>query len=177
MPRPRRRPPTRRGAKAIPPGFDVDGFVRQAKMQFIRLQAAYDAGDRAALAEVMTPEMLAEIARELAGRGEHQPTEVVSLDADVLEVTTEGAQPLGERALHGPRARGRRGERRSRSTKSGTSRSRSTARPAGCSPASSRTPDAMPLLDPAAALANRVLERQAWARERLAEHAGACSSS
>jgi ubiquinone biosynthesis protein UbiJ len=30
----------------------------------------------------------------------------------------------------------------------------------------------MPLLDPAAALANRVFERQAWAQERLAGHAG-----
>ena len=30
----------------------------------------------------------------------------------------------------------------------------------------------MPLLDPAAALANRVFEQQAWAQERLAGHAG-----
>jgi predicted lipid-binding transport protein (Tim44 family) len=78
------------GAKALPPGFDVAGFVKQAKMQFIRMQAAYDAGDRAALAELMTPEMFADAARELAGRGEHRPTEVVTIDADVLEVTTEG---------------------------------------------------------------------------------------
>ncbi len=77
-------------AKAIPPGFDVAGFVKQAKMQYIRLQAAYDAGDRAALAELTTAEMLAEIEREIAGRGVHRPTEVVSIDADVLEVTTEG---------------------------------------------------------------------------------------
>jgi len=78
------------GAKALPPGFDVAGFVKQAKMQYIRMQAAYDAGDRAALAELMTPGMLADAARELDGRGEHRPTEVVTIDADVLEVTTEG---------------------------------------------------------------------------------------
>ena len=39
----------------------------------------------------MTPEMFAEVSRELGARGEHKPTEVVSLDAGVLEVTTEGA--------------------------------------------------------------------------------------
>ena len=76
-------------AKAIPPGFDVAGFVKQAKMQYIRMQAAYDAGNRAALAELLTPGMLADVERELAGRGEHRPTEVVTIDADVLEVTTE----------------------------------------------------------------------------------------
>jgi len=77
-------------APAIPAGFDVAGFVKQAKMQYIRMQAAYDAGNRAALAELTTSEMLVEIERELAARGEHRPTEVVSIDADLLEVTTEG---------------------------------------------------------------------------------------
>jgi predicted lipid-binding transport protein (Tim44 family) len=78
-------------ARPFPPGFDAEGFARQAKIQYNRLQAAYDAGDRTLMAEVMTPEMFAEVCRELASRGEHKPTEVVSLDAGVLEVTTEGA--------------------------------------------------------------------------------------
>jgi predicted lipid-binding transport protein (Tim44 family) len=77
-------------AKPLPPGFDAAGFVRQAKLQFTRLQAAYDAGDRKALADVMTPAMLAEVAKELDGRGAHKPTEVQTLNAEVLEVTTEG---------------------------------------------------------------------------------------
>ena len=77
-------------AKPLPPGFDADGFARQAKIQFNRLQAAYDTADRDTMAQVMTPEMFAEVSRELGARGEHKPTEVVSLDADVLEVTTEG---------------------------------------------------------------------------------------
>jgi predicted lipid-binding transport protein (Tim44 family) len=77
-------------AKAIPPGFDVPGFVRQAKQQFIRLQAAYDSGDVSALSDVMTPDMLKEVRRDLESRGAHRATEVVSLDADVLEVVTEG---------------------------------------------------------------------------------------
>ena len=75
--------------KAFPPGFDVDGFARNAKQQFVRLQAAHDAGDRAALRDVLTPEMYSEIARDLDG-SPRQATEVANLAAEVLEVTTEG---------------------------------------------------------------------------------------
>ena len=76
----------------FPPGFDEAAFVQQATLQFRRLQAAYDAGDRKALADVLTPEMYAEIDREIAERGAHTPTDVASIDAKVLEVTTEAAQ-------------------------------------------------------------------------------------
>ncbi len=51
---------------AIPPGFEPAPFVEQAKGQFRKLQAAYDAADRTALAEVMTPEMFARVSSELA---------------------------------------------------------------------------------------------------------------
>ena len=53
----------------FPPGFDPAPFAEQAKLQFRKLQAAYDAGDRKALADVMTPEMFAEIDKEIAERG------------------------------------------------------------------------------------------------------------
>jgi predicted lipid-binding transport protein (Tim44 family) len=76
--------------KALPEGFDAEGFVSEAKRQFIRLQGSYDSADRAALSAVMTPEMYTEIARELDERGPHQATEIVKLDADVLDVSTEG---------------------------------------------------------------------------------------
>jgi predicted lipid-binding transport protein (Tim44 family) len=74
----------------FPPGFDPAPFVEQAKVQFRKMQAAYDTADLTALAEVMTPEMLAEVSRELAGRGAHLPTEVMRLDAEILGVATEG---------------------------------------------------------------------------------------
>jgi predicted lipid-binding transport protein (Tim44 family) len=92
-----RQEPAMPGAAAprpFPPGFDAVGFARQAKLQFTRLQGAYDTGDRATMAEVMTPEMYAEVSRELGARGEHKPTEIVSLEAAVLEVTTEDASHL-----------------------------------------------------------------------------------
>jgi len=75
-----------------PDGFDAAGFARNAKMQFVRMQAAYDSGDRQQLADLMTPEMFAEISQELTSRGEHRPTEIVSLEAEVLEAATEGKQ-------------------------------------------------------------------------------------
>jgi predicted lipid-binding transport protein (Tim44 family) len=77
-------------AVGFPAGFDPAPFVAQAKQQFRKLQAAYDAGDRKALADVLTPEMYAEIDREIAERGTHVPTEVASLDASVVDVSTEG---------------------------------------------------------------------------------------
>jgi len=80
------------GARRYPPGFEPAPFAAEAKRQFTKLQQAYDLGDRAALAEVLTPEMQAEIGRELDERGQQAATEVVSLDADVLEVATEGGQ-------------------------------------------------------------------------------------
>jgi predicted lipid-binding transport protein (Tim44 family) len=79
-------------SKALPEGFDAEGFASEAKRQFIRLQEAYDTADRAALSAVMTAEMYTEIARELDERGPHQATEIVKLDADVLDVSTEGDQ-------------------------------------------------------------------------------------
>ena len=76
--------------KPLPEGFDAKGFASEAKRQFIRLQGSYDAGDRETLSAVMTSEMYAEIGRELDERSPHQPTEIVTLDADVLEASTEG---------------------------------------------------------------------------------------
>jgi predicted lipid-binding transport protein (Tim44 family) len=74
----------------FPAGFEPAPFVQQATFQFRKLQAAFDAGDRKALADVLTPEMFVEIDRELAERGAHTPTEVDALDASIVEVTTEG---------------------------------------------------------------------------------------
>ena len=88
-------------ANRFPPGFDPAPFVEQAKQQFRRLQAAYDRGDRALLADVTTPAMHEEIVRELATRGAHQPTEVAMLDAEALEVVREGDQYVASVRFHG----------------------------------------------------------------------------
>ncbi|MBL8471772.1 MAG: Tim44 domain-containing protein [Rhodocyclaceae bacterium] len=77
-------------ASRIPDGFDVDNFLRQAKLNFARLQAANDAGNVAELRHYMTPKLHAELLPEIEAKARHpQQTDVVSLDAELLEIATE----------------------------------------------------------------------------------------
>ncbi len=73
----------------IPAGFDVKGFLRAAKSNFIKLQMANDSGNLDELREVTTPDMFAVLSEDLRSRGA-QHTDVVTLDADLLEVATDG---------------------------------------------------------------------------------------
>ncbi|MBL8486274.1 MAG: Tim44 domain-containing protein [Rhodocyclaceae bacterium] len=78
------------GAGRIPAGFDTEGFLRQAKLNFIRLQAANDAGNMDDVANFTSPEMFAEIKMQFDERGRSvQRTDVVQLNAELLDVTTE----------------------------------------------------------------------------------------
>jgi predicted lipid-binding transport protein (Tim44 family) len=77
----------------IPADFDVPGFVRNAKVQFIRLQAANDAGNLDDIRQFTTPEMFAELKMDIAEHvASEQQTEVVSVEADVIEVVQEPTQ-------------------------------------------------------------------------------------
>lgn len=77
-------------APRIPADFDVAGFERQAKVNFIRLQAANDAGNLDDLRQFTSPEMFAELKMDLADRGGvKQHTDVVSIDAKVLDVVED----------------------------------------------------------------------------------------
>lgn len=79
-------------ALSVPAGFDVDGFLRAAKRNFMKLQVANDAGDVTAIREMATPEMFAELNKDLAARdGQPQTTDVVTVDADLVELVTEGS--------------------------------------------------------------------------------------
>ncbi|PKO86073.1 MAG: transporter [Betaproteobacteria bacterium HGW-Betaproteobacteria-12] len=74
----------------IPADFDVAGFVRNAKVNFIRLQAANDAGNLDDIREFTSPEMFGEIKLSIAERqGASQETDVVHLDAQVIDVAEE----------------------------------------------------------------------------------------
>lgn len=78
-------------ASDLPAGFDEAAFTRQAKLNFLRLQAAYDAGNLEDIREFTSPEMFAEIKLQLAERGQvEQQTDVLDLDAQVLEALEEG---------------------------------------------------------------------------------------
>lgn len=80
----------------IPAGFDVEGFLRAAKTNFITLQAAWDKSDIASLRAMMTDEMLGEIKTQLADREAHtggpvNHTEVVVIDAKLLGIEDIGS--------------------------------------------------------------------------------------
>ena len=89
-------------APALPEGFNGEEFLRIAKLNFIRLQAANDAGDENDLREFLAPEMFAEVKLQLAERGKTpQVTEVVQLEANLLEVVTENQRYIASVRFHG----------------------------------------------------------------------------
>jgi predicted lipid-binding transport protein (Tim44 family) len=74
-----------------PAWFEDEPFLREAKKQFLRLQDANDRGDINDIREFVTPEMYAEISMQIQERnGKPNKTEVVTLNADIADVVTEG---------------------------------------------------------------------------------------
>lgn len=71
----------------IPASFDTEAFLRLAKVNFIRLQAAWDQADLDDIREFTTPEMFAEIKLQLNERGTTaNHTDVVSVTAELLGI-------------------------------------------------------------------------------------------
>jgi predicted lipid-binding transport protein (Tim44 family) len=86
----------------FPAGFDAEGFARQAKVNFIRLQAANDNCNLEDIREFTSPEMFAEIKLAIDERGcSIQKTDVVVLNAEVLEVVEEGRRYVASVRYHG----------------------------------------------------------------------------
>jgi predicted lipid-binding transport protein (Tim44 family) len=78
-------------AANVPAGFDVAGFLRGAKLNYMRLQIANDQGNLEELREFTSDELFEELKRDLMQRGgAKQQTDVMALNADLLEVVTEG---------------------------------------------------------------------------------------
>ena len=74
----------------IPESFDTEGFLRIAKLNFVRLQASNDAKSLDDIREFVSPELYAEIKLQMDERGNApQQTDVVTLNAELLDVTTE----------------------------------------------------------------------------------------
>jgi predicted lipid-binding transport protein (Tim44 family) len=74
-----------------PAWFEDEPFLREAKKQFLRLQDANDRGDINDIREYVTPEMFAELSMQIRERnGKSNVTEVVTLNAEIADVVTEG---------------------------------------------------------------------------------------
>jgi len=76
------------GAAGVPAGFDTAGFLKGAKLNFVKLQLANDLGNLEEIRELTTTEMFDELKKEAREPG--QQTDIVGLDADLLEVAREG---------------------------------------------------------------------------------------
>jgi predicted lipid-binding transport protein (Tim44 family) len=71
--------------------FDAEQFLHHARRNFVNLQAAHDRRDLAAIRDMLTPELYRDIEADVRASGNApQKTDVVTLDADVLDVATEG---------------------------------------------------------------------------------------
>jgi len=69
----------------VPPGLDVDEFLRLARLSFVRLQAAWDAADLATLERLATGPLLADLREQLQARGAGlNRTDVLQLQAQLL---------------------------------------------------------------------------------------------
>jgi predicted lipid-binding transport protein (Tim44 family) len=77
-------------ARSLPAGFDAAGFLKGAKLNFVKLQLANDAGQLGEIREFTTSELFEELKNDVLARNAHaQRTDVMNLEADLLEVTTE----------------------------------------------------------------------------------------
>jgi predicted lipid-binding transport protein (Tim44 family) len=72
----------------VPAGFDVDGFLANAKGYYGKLQAAWDSGSLEQLQDFTTNEMFIALTHELRGRSGATRTEVVAMDATLLGIET-----------------------------------------------------------------------------------------
>ncbi len=89
-------------ASRIPADFDVDGFLKGARQQFVRLQAAFDTANLSELKEFTADELYPELARQITERGAaSQRTDVVQLNADLLSVEKQGMEYLASVRFHG----------------------------------------------------------------------------
>ena len=79
----------------LPGGMATSDFERLAKMVFIRLHAANDSGNLDDLRKFTTPELFASLRLDLQDRGSaKQTTDVVQIDALVVEAVREGQQDI-----------------------------------------------------------------------------------
>jgi predicted lipid-binding transport protein (Tim44 family) len=78
-------------AASVPADFDVAGFLRGAKLNYMKLQIANDQGNLDELREFTSDAMFEEFKKDVQARGNaKQQTDVLALNADLLEVVTEG---------------------------------------------------------------------------------------
>jgi predicted lipid-binding transport protein (Tim44 family) len=73
-----------------PAGFNAAEFVRHARLNFVRLQEAYDKKDLSTMSDFLAPDVYREIEADIRAAGAaEERTEVLTLEAEVLDVAEE----------------------------------------------------------------------------------------
>ena len=80
---------------STPAWFDEERFLHQAKVHFVRLQAAWDSGDMKEIREFTTPELFAELTLERQSiAGADNFTEVVEVTAELAGFAEEAGRSI-----------------------------------------------------------------------------------
>jgi predicted lipid-binding transport protein (Tim44 family) len=86
----------------LPSGEEAAALERAAKLIFIRMQAANDSANLDDLRQFATPEMFANFRLDLQDRqGAAQQTDVVQLNAQLVDVAQENGQQIVSVRFHG----------------------------------------------------------------------------
>jgi len=75
---------------AVPADFDVEDFLRGAKMAYTRLQASWDKRDMDDIAQFTSPAVLQEVRAQAEEDPDPSTTELLLINARVLSVVREG---------------------------------------------------------------------------------------
>lgn len=75
----------------IPAGFDTEEFLQGAKLAYNRLQASWDKRDLNDIAQFATPAVLDALREQLAQDPNPSRTEIILVNAQLLEMTADGA--------------------------------------------------------------------------------------
>jgi predicted lipid-binding transport protein (Tim44 family) len=74
----------------LPAGFDAAGFLRHARLNFVKLQEAHDRKDLSLLRDFLSPDVYREIESDIRATGDApQQTEVLTLEAAIVEVVED----------------------------------------------------------------------------------------
>jgi predicted lipid-binding transport protein (Tim44 family) len=79
---------------SIPAGFDKEEFLKGAKAVYTRLQRSWDKRDLNDIREFASPEVFQEISRQAQEDPTPGHTEIVLVNAELLEVKSEGGQTV-----------------------------------------------------------------------------------
>lgn len=80
-------------ATTLPADFNAEEFIRHAKLNFVSLQAAHDRKELTTIRDFLAPALLKDIEADIRAAGDApQKTDVVTLNAEVLDVAAENGQ-------------------------------------------------------------------------------------